>query len=72
VSVVGGDLGRHELTPLALERGGHLHLGLEFYGGDRTPTNIELVREAVQVCADAGLPVATCEQAADILRLPRR
>jgi uncharacterized protein (DUF849 family) len=33
VSVVGGDVVASEVAPLALERGGHLHLGLEFYSG---------------------------------------
>ena len=70
VSVVGGDLGRSEVARIALERGGHLHLGLEFYGGDRQPTNAELVAEAVALCEEAGRPVATCEQAAEILGLP--
>jgi uncharacterized protein (DUF849 family) len=72
VSVVGGDVGASEVARLALERGGHLHLGLEFFRGDRTPTNAELVAEAAALCQTAGRPVATCDQAADILRLPRR
>jgi uncharacterized protein (DUF849 family) len=55
----------------ALERGAHLHVGLEDFAGDRTPTNVELVREAVALCADVGRPVATCAEAAAILDLPR-
>jgi len=70
VSVVGGDLGRSDVARLALERGGHLHLGLEFYGGDRQPTNTLLVEEAVALAEAAGRPVATCSEAADILGLP--
>jgi 3-keto-5-aminohexanoate cleavage enzyme len=69
VSAVGGDLGRSPVASLALERGGHLHLGLEFYGGERVPTNVELVREAVSLCSTAGRPVATCAEAAEILSL---
>jgi len=72
VSVVGGDVVASEIAPLALERGGHLHLGLEFFWGDRTPTNAELVAEAVELCAKAGRAVATPDQAAAILRLPRQ
>jgi 3-keto-5-aminohexanoate cleavage enzyme len=70
VSAVGGDIGRSDVARLALERGGHLHLGLEFHGGDRTPTNVELVQEAAALCAAVGRPVATCAQAAEILGLP--
>lgn len=70
VSVVGGDLCDNEIAALALERGGHLHLGLEFYRGDRTPTNVELVTEAVSLCRQRGREVATPAQAAQILRLP--
>jgi uncharacterized protein (DUF849 family) len=70
VSIVGGDLGASPVARLALERGGHLHVGLEFYGGDRQPTNVELVTEAVKACADAGRPVATPDEAAVILGLP--
>lgn len=71
VSVVGGDVTSSEVAAVALERGGHLHLGLEFYGGPRTPTNVELVAEAVALCEKVGRPVATPDRAAEILRLPR-
>ncbi|WP_205876774.1 BKACE family enzyme [Mycobacterium camsae] len=69
VSVVGGDLCASPVAELALQRGGHLHLGLEFYRGERTPTNVELVAEAVGLCRRFGRAVATPEQAAHILGL---
>ncbi len=72
VSMVGGDVGRSDVAAYALERGGHLHLGLEFFDGDRTPTNVELVHEAVALCASAGRPVATCTETAAIVGLPTR
>ena len=71
VSAVGGDVVETEVARLALDRGGHIHLGLEFYRGDRQPTNVELVTEAVELCQKAQRPVATPDQAAAILRLPR-
>jgi uncharacterized protein (DUF849 family) len=70
VSVAGGDLVASEVARPALEAGGHLHIGLEFFGGDRQPSNAELVHEAVALCEAAGRPVATCRLAADILDLP--
>jgi 3-keto-5-aminohexanoate cleavage enzyme len=70
VSVVGGDAIASEVSRLALDAGGHLHVGLEFYGGDRTPTNRELVDEAVALCEKAGRPVASSTDAAEILGLP--
>jgi uncharacterized protein (DUF849 family) len=54
-----------------LDAGGHLHVGLEFYAGDRTPTNVELVTEAVEAAALAGREVATSAGAAALLGLPR-
>jgi 3-keto-5-aminohexanoate cleavage enzyme len=71
VSVVGGDVTESEVAPLALDAGGHLHLGLEFYGGEGAPTNAELVARAVKLCDQAGRKVATPGEAAEILRLPR-
>ena len=70
VSAVGTTSAAPTCAASALEAGGHLHVGLEFYGGDRTPTNVELVREAAEACAAAGRPVASCDEAATILGLP--
>jgi 3-keto-5-aminohexanoate cleavage enzyme len=72
VSLVGGDVIASEVARAALDAGGHLHLGLEFFAGPRTPTNVELVAEAVALCAEAGRPVATPDQAAEILGLATR
>jgi 3-keto-5-aminohexanoate cleavage enzyme len=72
VSVVGGDVTASPVAREALSRGGHLHLGLEFFRGVRTPTNADLVSEAAALCSDMGCPLATPDEAADILSLPRR
>jgi len=69
VAVLGGDLLATEVARLALERGGHLHVGIEDYAGARTPSNEELVREAVELAGRVGRPVATCAEAAAILGL---
>lgn len=71
VSVVGGDLVSSDIARAALAQGGHLHVGLEFYGGDRTPSNPVLVAEAAALCREMGRTVATPDQAAGILGLPK-
>ena len=70
VSVWGGDLIETPIARLALEQGGHLHVGLEEHLGERKPTNEELVREAAELAAKVGRRLATSAEAAEILRLP--
>jgi uncharacterized protein (DUF849 family) len=72
VAVLGGDVVESGLARLALERGGHLRVGLEDHAGTRRPGNEELVREAAELAASVGRPVATCEDAAQMLGLPDR
>jgi 3-keto-5-aminohexanoate cleavage enzyme len=70
VSVWGGDLIRTPIARLALERGGHLHVGLEEHAGDRQPTNEELVSEAVALAREVGRPIASPSEAAELIGLP--
>ena len=71
VSVWGGDMMQTPIARLALERGGHLHIGIEeFYSPDRNPTNEELVLEAVELCAKVGRPVASIRETTEMLALP--
>lgn len=71
VSVWGGDLMATPVARLALELGGHLHVGIEeFYDPDRSPTNQELLAEALVLCNEVGRPVATCTETAEMLDLP--
>ena len=72
VAVLGGDLIACGLGRIALERGGHLRVGLEDYCGPGTPSNVELVEAAVALCREVGRPVATPEQAREILGLKSR
>lgn len=71
VAVIGGDVLASDVARLALERGGHLRVGLEDYAGSRAPSNEELVREAVSLACAVGRPVASCTEAARMLGLPR-
>ena len=71
VAVLGGDVIACGLARLALERGGHLRVGLEDYAGDRQPTNEALVREAVGLAGAVGRPVASCRETTVLLGLPR-
>ncbi|MCY4036417.1 MAG: 3-keto-5-aminohexanoate cleavage protein [bacterium] len=71
VSVWGGDLMATPVARLALELGGHLHVGIEeFYDPDRSPTNQELLAEAVALCDEVGRPIATSAETAEMLALP--
>ena len=69
-SVWGGDLIDTPIARLALERGGHLHVGLEEHSGARKPTNETLVQEAAALAREVGRPVASAAEAAEILKLP--
>jgi uncharacterized protein (DUF849 family) len=70
VSVWGGDLLATPIARLALERGGHLHVGIEeFYAPGREPTNAELAREAAALASAVGRPLATPTEAAKLLGL---
>jgi uncharacterized protein (DUF849 family) len=71
VSVWGGDLMATPVARLALERGGHLHVGLEeHYDPAHAPTNLELVEQAVTLAEEVGRPLATTVQAVEVLGLP--
>ena len=70
VALLGGDVIEQGLARLALERGGHVRVGLEDYAGPRQPTNVELVEELVALCAEVGRPVATPGEARALLGLP--
>lgn len=71
VSILGGDIGRSDVLGYALAKGGHVRLGLEDFGGDRTPRNVELVEEVVQQAARLGRRPATPSEVARILRMPQ-
>jgi uncharacterized protein (DUF849 family) len=67
VAVVGGDVLTASVTRLALERGGHLRVGIE---DDQAATdNAALVSAAAALCADVGRPVARPPETVDLLGL---
>jgi 3-keto-5-aminohexanoate cleavage enzyme len=70
-SVLGGSVADTGLARAAIERGGHVRVGLEDYCGEDQPTNVDLVTEVVRISRAIGRPVATPEEAARILGLPR-
>jgi uncharacterized protein (DUF849 family) len=70
VSVWGGDLFGTPVAKLALELGGHLHVGLEeHFHPERKPTNAEIVQQAAALVAEVGRPLASVPETARILRL---
>jgi uncharacterized protein (DUF849 family) len=70
VSAFGDDCVACGIAEEAIKRGGHVQVGLEPYGGNRQPTNVELVSEVVELSKQYGRPIATPAQAAKILNLP--
>jgi 3-keto-5-aminohexanoate cleavage enzyme len=70
VTILGGCVTETGLTRLAIERGGHVRVGLEDYAGPRTPSNVELVEEVVAIAKACGRPVATSAETAQLLGLP--
>ena len=69
VSVQGGDVVACGIAELALQRGGHLQVGLE-PSGDRTRDNVQLVDEAVSLARSLGREPASIDEARAILDLP--
>jgi 3-keto-5-aminohexanoate cleavage enzyme len=69
VAVMGGDVIDSGIAKMALENGGHLHVGLEDWGGDGEPTNVDLVVAAIKACNDVGRPLATHDETVEILDL---
>jgi uncharacterized protein (DUF849 family) len=65
VAVLGGALLDSPVARRALDRGGHLRVGLEDDGSG--PPNVEQVQRAVALCEQAGRPVASCAQARELL-----
>jgi len=72
VAVLGGDAVESGIVRLALERGGHVRVGLEDYAGDALPTNMELLKAVLAECRKAGRRPATPREAATILKLKDR
>jgi 3-keto-5-aminohexanoate cleavage enzyme len=72
VAVLGGDLVGCGLARLALERGGHVRVGLEDHAGERRPSNLELLDEATSLLAALGRRPATCAEAREMLGVPTR
>jgi uncharacterized protein (DUF849 family) len=67
VAALGGSLLDTPVARLALERGGHLRVGLEDF--DAGPENAAQVDAATRLCKDVGRPVASLGEAAAILGL---
>ncbi|MGQ0824458.1 MAG: 3-keto-5-aminohexanoate cleavage protein [Actinomycetota bacterium] len=68
VAVLGGALTETPIARVAVERGGHLRVGIEDW--DTGPANAEQVAAAAALCAKVGRPVATIAQVATALGLP--
>ena len=71
VSAWGGDLFETPVARQALERGGHLHVGLEeHFHPTHKPTNQEIIEQAAQLANEVGRPIADAAETSRILDLP--
>jgi 3-keto-5-aminohexanoate cleavage enzyme len=68
VAVLGGSLCDSHIARAALERGGHLRVGIEDW--DDGPANAEQVAAAAALAHDSGRSIATVTDAARVLALP--
>ncbi|HEV7526871.1 MAG TPA: 3-keto-5-aminohexanoate cleavage protein, partial [Acidimicrobiia bacterium] len=68
VAVLGGSVLDTPIARAALERGGHLRVGLEDW--DAGPTNVQQVGAAADLCRSVGRPVAGVAETARLLGLP--
>jgi uncharacterized protein (DUF849 family) len=68
VAVIGGSLLDSEIARLAVERGGHLRVGIEDYFTAKS--NLDEVHRAGELCRRLGRPLASCAEAERILGLP--
>jgi 3-keto-5-aminohexanoate cleavage enzyme len=66
VGVIGGDVSS-TLAELAIERGGHVRVGLEDYTGPGQPRNEDLVASIAEMAIRHGRPIATSAEAAEII-----
>ena len=70
VAVIGGSLLDSAIARPALERGGHLRVGLEDFFTAKS--NVDEVQRARALCQELGRPLATPTEAAALLALPAR
>jgi 3-keto-5-aminohexanoate cleavage enzyme len=70
VAVLGGCIFDTPIAELAVQRGGHLRVGLEDFAGAKS--NVDEVRRARELCEKHGRELATCAEAAELLGLPAR
>jgi uncharacterized protein (DUF849 family) len=70
VAILGGNIMETPIARAAIERGGHLRVGLE--DDPSGPPNVEQVQKAVALCAEVGRPVATAEETRALLGMPAR
>jgi uncharacterized protein (DUF849 family) len=69
VAVLGGSLLETPVARLAVERGGHLRVGLEDW--DTGLPNVEQVTGAAQLARSVGREIASIDTCSAVLRLPR-